>query len=70
MDTTNNYDFGYTSKFRVKYCRTTKKAMGLSITGVKLWNCLEEVICRAKSIFIFKKLYKVSVFNFYKGQTT
>ena len=70
MDTTNNYDFRYTSNFRVKYCRTTKKAMCLSITGVKLWNCLEEVMCRAKSIFIFKKLYKVSVFNFYKGLTT
>ena len=73
MDITNNYDFRYKSNFSVKYCRTTKKAMCLSITGVKLGNCLEEGIglkvrSRAKSIFIFKK-YKVSVFNSYKGQT-
>ena len=68
MESTNNYNLRQNSNFKKKHCRTTKKAMCLSITGVKLWNSFEKRICRAKSIFLFKKLYKVSVFNNYKCQ--
>ena len=58
MDTTNNYDFRYKSNFRVKHCRITKKAMCLSITGVK--NC---------GIVLRKEFVGLKVFSFLKSCT-
>ena len=68
MECINNYNLRHNSNFKMKHCRTNKKAMCLSITGVKLWNSLDERICRAKSIYLFKKLYKVSAFKTYRCQ--
>ena len=43
---------------RQVFARTTLKVQCVSIFGITLWNSLDRNIQRAKTVFIFQKMYK------------
>ena len=64
-----NLDSRYTTrhenKFRVKYRRTNVMAYCISNVGTNLWNKLPSEIVNAKSIYIFKSMFKKYIFSRY-----
>ena len=57
------YESAYTTRqnchFKHYYSRTTLKGMCISITGVKLWNSLDNSLKNCRNVHLFKKiLYK------------
>ena len=55
------YESAYTTRqncnFKHLYSRTTLKGMCISITGVKLWNSLDNSLTNCRNVHIFKKYY-------------
>ena len=55
------YESAYTirqnSHFKHYYSRTTLKGMCISITGVKLWNSLDNSLKNCRNVHLFKKYY-------------
>ena len=51
--------------FKVNYRRTNVKAHCISSYGVKLWNQLPKNIVKAKSLFMFKRLFKKDLLSRY-----
>ena len=55
------YESAYTTRqnchFKHYYSRTTLKGMCISITGVKLWNSLENCLINCRNVHLFKKYY-------------
>jgi hypothetical protein len=54
------------NKFTVNYVRTTKKAMCLSVKGVKLWNSLDLKFTLCNNINLFKNNLKQCYLDEYK----
>ena len=44
--------------FRQTYVHTTKKQNCVSVTGIKLWNCIENYIKNSKTEQAFKTKFK------------
>ena len=57
----NIYESAYTTRqnchFKHYYSRTTLKGMCISITGVKLWNSLDNSLKNCRNVHLFKKYY-------------
>ena len=53
--------------FKQVFARTTLKSQCISVQGIKLWNSLENSIKSAKHIFMFRKLYKIQIFQLYSA---
>ena len=55
------YESAYTTRqncnFKHLYSRTTLKGMCISITGVKLWNSLDNSLTNCRNVNLFKKYY-------------
>lgn len=66
VNTTHAHNTRQENNFESKYCRTTLKAMCISIKGVNMWNCLNTNIKNCTNVIAFKKRYRsllVSKYN-------
>ena len=55
------YESAYTTRqncnFKHLYSRTTLKGMCIYITGVQLWNSLDNSLANCRNVHLFKKYY-------------
>ena len=61
----NRYSSTHKCKFKQIYVRTNLKSMCISVTGVKLWNYLDNSLISCKNVHHFKKRYTDSLLNSY-----
>ena len=52
--------------FKVRYRRTTKKALSICVRGSKMWNSLSPDIKLSRNVNAFKKMLKSSLLENYK----
>ena len=52
--------------FKVRYRRTTKKALSICVRGSKMWNSLSPDIKLSRNVNAFKKMLKSSLVENYK----
>ena len=52
--------------FKVRYRRTTKKALSICVKGSKMWNSLSPDIKLSRNVNAFKKMLKSSLLENYK----
>ena len=52
--------------FKVRYRRTTKKALSVCVRGCKMWNSLSPDIKLSRNVNAFKKMLKSSLLENYK----
>ena len=62
----SHYELRGTAIFQQNNARINNKTRCVSITGVKLWNSLENELKNCSSIYKFKKMYKLKVLNKYR----
>ena len=58
MKAGNKYGMRKCQNFNVKFCKTKIASSCLSITGVRLWNSLNEDIKRCQSLIKFRVMLK------------
>jgi hypothetical protein len=63
----HNYETRQKQSFKYHYCRTTKKAMCISITGPKMWNNLDHDIRESDKPYVFTKLCKKMLLGKYQN---
>ena len=51
--------------FRQTYARTTKKQYCVSVTGIKLWNCIESYIKNSKTEQALRTKFKCFLISSY-----
>ena len=61
----SRYSSRHKCKFKQIYVRTNLKNMCISVTGVKLWNTLDNSLISCKNVHHFKKCYTVRLLNSY-----
>ena len=61
----SRYSSRHTCNFKQIYVRTNLKSMRISVTGVKLWNCLDNLLINCKNVRYFKKCYTDKLLNSY-----
>ena len=61
----SRYSSRHKCKFKQIYVRTNFKNMCISVTGVKLWNTLDNSLISCKTIHHFKKCYTDRLLNSY-----
>ena len=59
------YSSRHKCKFKQIYVRTNLKNMCIFVTGVKLWNTLDNSLISCKNIYHFKKCYTDRLLNIY-----
>ena len=52
--------------FKVRYRRTTKKALSICVRGSKMWNSLSPDVKLTRNVNAFKKMLKCSLLENYK----
>ena len=52
--------------FKIRYRKTTRKQLSISVVGVRLWNNLDQKVKEAKDIWIFKSRFKRGILNKYQ----
>ena len=62
LDSDRNHITRQSNTFKQVFARTTLKSQCISVQGIQLWNSLEN----SKNIFMFRKLYKRSIFQLYR----
>ena len=55
-----------TLSFKVRYRRTSKKALSICVKGSKMWNALSADIKLSRNVNVFKKMLKASLLENYK----
>ena len=55
-----------TLSFKVRYRRTSKKALSICVKGSKMWNALSPDIKLSRNVNVFKKMLKASLLENYK----
>ena len=61
----SRYSSRHKCKFKQIYVRTNFKNVCISVTGVKLWNSLDNSLIRYKNVYLFKKRYTDKLLNSY-----
>ena len=61
----SRYSSRHKCKFKQIYACTNLKNMCISVTGVKLWNSLDNSLISCKNVYHFKKRYTDRLLNSY-----
>ena len=61
----SRYSSRHKCKFKQIYVRTNLKSMCISVTGVKLWNTLDNSLISCEQFHHFKKCYTDRLLNSY-----
>ena len=65
-DSHNHNTRNNTLSFKVRYRRTSKKALRICVKGSKMWNALSADIKLSTNVNVFKKILEASLLDKYK----